>query len=191
MKALLAILLAAALPAGAQTTINLRLAPCASGVWCTNVPNDSSGSVLVYGNVGPAQDVGVILGKPDGSHMGYASTAYANGTIYVGTCPAAPASGTITLTNVPMGAAVLNAEFHCTTYTSHSGRGPGAHQVWTLLSGTLSCPNPPPTSRIPYHAIPLSPALPRRNRLLPHLLFPRLPSAMLQGILPTLQTQDA
>ncbi len=140
MKTLFAFLLSLfAFTANAQTVINLQSAPCASGVWCAAVPNDSGGSILLYGNVA-YQDVGIILGKPDGSHQGYASVMHANGVIYVGTCPAAPAIGTITLTNVPMGPANISAIFSCTTHTAHSGRGAGSHQVWGLISGSILVP---------------------------------------------------
>ena len=131
----------------AQTTVNLEPASCGAGVWCATVPNDAGDSILLYGSTN-YQNVGVIVGLPDGAYLDFVSLNYRGyGTIYVGTCPASPAMGTMRLNGVPMagyngtsGAASVSATFSCTSVLGHSGRGAGWHQIWNLIDGQLTLP---------------------------------------------------
>ncbi len=133
--------------AHAQTTINLESAPCGAGVWCASVPNDSGDSILLYGSTN-YQNVGVIVGQPDGVFLDFVSQSYRGySTVYVGACPASPAVGTIQLTSVPMtgyngtkGGASVTATFSCTSVLGRSGRGAGWHQIWNLINGQLTLP---------------------------------------------------
>lgn len=131
----------------AQTTIDLEAASCGTGIWCASVPNDSGDSVLLYGSTN-YQNVGSVVGRPDGTYANYVSQDYRGySTIYLGSCPVSPAVGTMQLLSIPMhgnngtsGVAIVSANFSCTTVISHSGRGAGAHQIWTLLDGQLTLP---------------------------------------------------
>ena len=137
----------ASMGAHAQTTINLESAGCGAGIWCATVPNDSGDSILLYGSTN-YQDVGTIIGKPDGTYLDFISQNYRGySTIYVGTCPISPAVGTVQLFSVPMagyngtaGVATVSATFSCTSVLAHSGRGAGVHQIWTLINGQLTLP---------------------------------------------------
>ncbi len=137
----------ASLGVHAQTTIELESAPCGAGIWCATVPNDSGDSILLYGSTN-YQNVGAIIGRPDGTYLDFVSQSYRGySTIYVGTCPASPAVGTMQLASVPMtgyngtaGAASVTATFSCTSVLGRSGRGAGWHQIWTLVTGQLTLP---------------------------------------------------
>jgi hypothetical protein len=129
----------------AQTTINLEPTSCGSGLWCASVPNDAGDSILLYGSTN-YQNVGTIVGRANGSFADYLSQNYRGLTpIYVGSCPASPAVGTMQLLAIPMagtngtsGAATVTANFSCTSVLGSSGRGSSWHQVWTLIEGQLT-----------------------------------------------------
>ncbi len=137
----------AAAGAHAQTTINLESTSCGAGIWCATVPNDAGDSILLFGSTN-YQNVGTIIGRPDGTYADYASQNYRGfSTIYVGSCPASPEVGTIQLTGIPMtgyngtsGIASVSATFSCTSVLGHSGRGASWHQIWTLIDGQLTLP---------------------------------------------------
>ena len=123
-------------------TITLQPANCGAGIWCASVPSDSTDQILLYGSTN-YQDVGVILTMPDGSHQSYHSLNYRGySVLYHGTCPRAPEVGYVALSldgnPVPMGAASITAVFTCTTYLGGGGRGSSLHQVWNLVSGTVT-----------------------------------------------------
>jgi hypothetical protein len=137
----------AAAGAHAQTTIDLESTSCGAGIWCATVPNDAGDSILLYGSTN-YQNVGTIIGRPDGTYADYVSKNYRGfSPIYVGSCPASPAAGTIQLLDIPMvgyngasGIASVSATFSCTSVLGHSGRGTGWHQIWTLIDGQLTLP---------------------------------------------------
>ena len=131
----------------AQTTVNLQSASCGSGIWCATVANDAGDSILLYGSTN-YQNVGSIIGKPDGTFLDYVSRSYRGySTIYSGACPASPAVGTVQLSTTPMegyngtpGEANVSATFSCTSVLGGSGRGQSWHQIWNLISGQLTLP---------------------------------------------------
>ncbi len=147
MKIQAVVLALAATGAQAQTTIHLESTHCGAGIWCATVPNDASDSILLYGSTN-YQNVGAIVGLPDGAYLDFVSPSYRGySTIYVGSCPASPAVGTVRLSNIPMSGyngtsatATVSAMFSCTSVLGHSGRGAGWHQIWTLINGELVLP---------------------------------------------------
>ena len=147
MKLSALVIILASLGAQAQTTINLESAACGAGIWCATVPNDSGDSILLYGSTN-YQDVGTIIGRPDGTYLDFISQNYRGyRTIFVGTSPASPAVGTMQLSGIPMtgyngtaGVASVSATFSCTSVLGRSGRGAGWHPIWTLIDGQLTLP---------------------------------------------------
>lgn len=142
MKLILAAFLALfASLAQAQTSIDLTATPCAAGPWCATVPNNIGDHILLTGSVSYGT-VGFVIGKPDGLTTSFASATH--GANWAGTCPPAPAVGTMSVAGVPMtgstGTAYIWATFSCTAHLGGSGRGQGWHQVWNLVSGELAVP---------------------------------------------------
>lgn len=145
MKKLFAtFLLAVAASSASALTVTLEPAACGGGLWCASVPNDQDLNVLLYGSTN-YQDVGIAVNALDGTAQSFMSVNYRGySTIISGTCPAAPAVGTMTLAKTPMsgatGVAYVQASFSCTAHLGAGPRGGGWHQVWNLTTGTLTLP---------------------------------------------------
>jgi hypothetical protein len=147
MRILAIVIALAATGVQAQTTINLAATSCGAGIWCASAPNDAGDSILLYGSTN-YQNVGTIIGTPDGTFLDYVSKNYRGySSIYVGTCPAAPKVGTVQLSSIPMvgyngtaGESTISATFSCTSVLAGSGRAQSWHQIWNLISGQLTLP---------------------------------------------------